>query len=393
MSTFHPRTRRGGLAAVALAAVLGVSSGLCATTNPQQGGGIPWPSRDGAKPAENVTGSLSIRVTQGTPGEPAIGVIDVAVDLYHRGMVLDTITTQTDEHGVVILEQLPIAMPVRPIVKVKFQELDYQIGGGMMDAQHAHQDIEVVCYAASEVPPPWKIQTRHLMITPEAAGLRVTEVMMVENPDHRTWIGVQAGGPKRNTTAFVLPAEAKDVQLGRGFHKWCCSTLIGDKLVNHLPLMPDTSEMMFSYLVPAKDGTVTLDITAPSTVDATMVVTPTMLETGVLQGLNDGGEQAMGDIKARVYSASAMASGGRASISFVNLAPVAAAMGSSGDTNANTNANSAATTPASNSADSSESSSGTVAKIVAGIGGGAILLVAAAILIRRSGRSSAGMPS
>lgn len=383
-------SRPASMTSFVAASLLLVSSAAVA----QQGapGGIPWPDKS-APPAagqpSSAAGSLAIKVTQGTPGEQPIGAIDVAVELYHRGMLVDTLHTRTDDRGTATIESLPIGVGVRPLVKVKYDDLDYQIGGGPMDAEHPHQDIEVVCYATTEAPPAWSVQTRHMMVTPEAGGVRVTEVMMVQNPDQRTWVGnvglyAQAptdatGKAKRDTTAFVLPEGATDVQLGRGFHKWCCSTIAGDRLVNHLPLMPEVSEMMFSYLLPAKDGTATLNIAAPSDVGSTMLMTPTTLEAGTTQGLTFGGEQSMGDSAARIYSAPTMARGQKASITFVNLAAPAAPAASAQPAAGMAPAGSAS------EASTTKTSGGGVAKIVAGVGGGVILAVAAFLLLRRSG--------
>lgn len=344
-------------------------------------GGIPWPTKGegagGAATADpNAKGSLSIRVLQGTPNEAPIGVIPVSVELFHRGMLLDTINTQTDEHGVVIVENIAIGQPLRPVARVKFQELDYQVAGGTLDAQHPNQKLDVVCYASTEEPPEWKVRTRHMMVVPEGDGVRVTEAMLVENPGAKTWVGVLGSLPKRTTTAFSLPNSASDVQLGRGFHKWCCSTIVGGQLVNHLPLMPEESEMVFSYHMPATNGTVALDVVATSPVDATTIMTPTTIQSGVLQGVSFNGEQLMGDTTARIYAAPAMQRGARASVSFVNLAAAAPTV---------------AATPVAVAAPAvgADAGSGRTAKIVAGVGGGAILLVAAVILLRRRGSARA----
>lgn len=332
-----------------------------------------------AAPATPVTGSLTVHLVQGTPGEPAIGSLPIEIELYHRGMLFDTIKTTTDEQGLAVIDPISLAMSATPVVKVKYANLDYQIGGGMLDGEHPHQDIEVVCFAATETPPAWKIGMRHMMVVPEADGLRVTEMLLVVNPDHRTWIGMPwsalQGAPpkdsaaKRVTTSFALPAGAKDVELGRGFHKWCCSTLTEKALVNHLPLMPESSEMMFTYLLPPKDGVVTLDISAPVAVDSTMLVIPASVEAGALEGLDFSGEQVMGENKVRVYMAAEMTPGQKASISVRGFAPVA---------------------PGAASAEHAapQAAGSNVAKIVAAVGGGGILLVAAVLLLRKPAGAS-----
>lgn len=413
-SAFH-RIAAATRAAVAMAASIGVSSQLLAAAPlrsedpPSDGSKLPLPAdlppaTAPATQARPTTGSLSIHVLQGTPGEPAIGAMPLSVELYHRGMLLDTIKTSSDEHGVVILEGISIAMPVTPVVKVKYANLDYQVGGGVLDAQHPRQEIQVVCFASTEVPPAWNVAMRHMMVVPEAGGLRVSEMMVVRNPEARTWIGMpgfavrntqqpgqggsQPAPAKRVTTAFVLPAGATDVQLGRGFHKWCCSSLVNGSLVNHLPLMPETSEMMYSYLLPPKDGIVKLDITAPAGVDNTMLLMPAGLEAGAVEGLSYGGEQAMAegsDAKVRVYMAGAMAAGQVASISVAGLAQIAsppAGMGPGSSMPGSSMPGSGTAGGASPTA-AVATSSGRMAKIVGALGGGAMLLVAAVLLFRR----------
>ncbi len=371
---------------IAFAALASSAFGQAPPPTPTDGSKFPWPAQTGSgeqpAAAPATVGTIAIKVTQGTPGEPPIGVIPVEVQLFHRGMLLDTIKTETDEHGVALIDQISIAMPVQPLVKVNFDKLDYQVGGGMLDAEHPRQDIEVVCFASTDVPPAWKISMRHLMAVPEAGGLRVTEMMVVENPGQRTWIGRKEGGPKLVTTSFPLPADAKDVQLGRGFHKWCCSTLINGSLVNHLPLMPEASEMTYSYLMPAKNGVVALDLTAPATVESTMVVLPSMLHAETLTGLSFGGEQSMGEGTVGVYMAAAMNAGQKATMSIggvPEMAPGSAMPAATGPS----------AQPATPKAAQTQSPAGAdMAKLIAGIGGVLILVIGGTVLLRKSGSTT-----
>jgi hypothetical protein len=220
---------------------------------------------------------------------------------------------------------------------------------------------------------------RHVMIAeapPSAQGLQVTEVIVIDNPAMRTWIGVPVRGganPKRITTAFALPRGAHGVTLGRGFHDWCCSTLADGRLINHLPLMPGATEMMYSYLMRVTDGSATIDIAAPAGVDHMMVLVPESMTVASSTGLQAGGVQTMGENRVQSYFASNLHAGDAARIQLAGL---------------RSSPRLAATGPSPGAAGALAS-----ARMIAAIGGGVILLAALALLLRRGGRRSASSAS
>lgn len=341
------------------------------------GAKFPWPQSAPAvvppspqPPSAEVRGSIAVRALQGTSGGPAIGSVPVEIELQHRGLTVDTIKAQTDEHGIVVIENLPVAMGIQPVVRVQYANLTYQVQAGLMDAAHPQQQIDVLCYEPTEQPPPWRVQMRHIMLAQAPGGVQVTEIMVLENPAAQTWIGIPIGGSKRITTAFDLPHGARDIHLGNGFHDWCCSTFAEGQLVNHLPLMPKSTEMMFTYFVPGADGSASIDITAPSPVDNMMVLVPDSLKAESVKGLEPGGSQSMGDGNVSAYLASNVKAGARVGLVLSGL-------------------------PGSNVVAGNAGAGGTThtARLVAAVGGGLIILVAIAMLLVRagaSGRSSSG---
>ncbi|MHC4413770.1 MAG: hypothetical protein ACYS0G_00645 [Planctomycetota bacterium] len=320
------------------------------------------PPQDGQ--AVPVVGSLAIQAVQGTPGGPPIGSADVQVRLFHQGMLIDTIDTRLDAHGVTLLKELPLPMEVQPVVQVTYADMTYQKVGAAMSAAHPQQSLEVVCYEATEAMPEWMVPMRHVMIDTAPEGLRVMEVIVIDNPGDHTWIGGQGDDGKRVTTVFTLPEGARDVALGSGFHDWCCTTWSGGRLVNHLPLMPERTEMKFSYLVPADHGSAWIDIVAPAPVDHLMVVVPDELETAAAEGLVTGGSQVIGDRRVRSLMAGGQARGDVASISLTGLTTMASEPGGG-------------------------RRSAALAKIVAAAGGGLILVLAVIIIFSKSARSPA----
>jgi hypothetical protein len=370
-----PRTSTLAGTAFAVASILPLfaaaqDGGNAAGTPPAQAGEkFPLPP-DVGRTTTGARGSLAIRAIQGTEGAADVGPAEVTVQLFHRGMLFDTINTQLDEHGVVVLEDLPVGAGLQPVVQVAYAGVTYQMTGGVMDSEHPDQKIDVTCYDLTDEPPPWRVSMRHVMATPSPEGLRVTEVLVIDNPGDRTWRGV--GGPdgRRMTTVFTLPRDAADVHLERGFHDWCCTALRDGRLVNSLPLMPERTEMVFSYTLPASaKGVASIDIVAPAETDHVMVVVPDDVAARPLEGLEHGGSQDLGQSRVRYFVASGQQPGAAARLAVTGLVvPVAA----------NTVAD---TAPVG------------IARIVAGVGGALILLAAIVVFLMRRGGTASPAPA
>ncbi len=310
-------------------------------------------------------GSLAVRAVQGTPGAPRVGAAAATVQLYHRGVLVETIAAPLDEHGVALVEGLPLDMDIQPVAQVVFHDLTYQQIGAVMDAAHPRQSLEVVCYEPTEELPAWNVSMWHVLIDRLPQGYAVTELFVVENPGVRTWVGAPGpeGAARRVTIAFPLPAEATDVRLARGFHDWCCTTRSRESLLNHLPLMPQRTEYKFSYVLPAQPGeSVEVGARAPAPVSQLMVVLPADIQVAAAQGLNFTGKQDAGSAHLAAYMASGLLPGDVASVTLASAAAPA------GDGHA------------------------VAARVAAAVGGGLLLLVAAAVLLRPRRGTGAAVP-
>lgn len=267
----------------------------------------------------SAVGRLAIQAIQGTPDAEPIRNSKVTIELYHRKQLYNTIEVQLDEFGVVVIDDLPLEMSTQPVVQVFHDEMMYQRIGTVMDAANPNQTIKVTCYDATDEQPPWTISMRHVMVDSSAEGLLVKEVIVIENPDDRTWLGTKTKDDKRVTTYFMIPTNAKNITLGKGFHDWCCTEFSGGKLINHLPLMPDTTEINFSYVVPIENSAAEIGFAAPVRVDHLMVVVPVEMVAEKTTGLELGGTEQIGERSVSYYKASNQQEGAVASISLTGL--------------------------------------------------------------------------
>jgi hypothetical protein len=122
--------------------------------------------------------------------------------------------------------------------------------------------------------PAWNIKMRHMIVQPVEGGVQVTDVLAVENPTDKAWVGRNEGGDKRTTFSFGVPATATDVQLDGAFHE-CCVKVENGKLTNSMALWPGVNKYQVTYVLPSpKDGKAQIETTAPALTKNMIVMLP-----------------------------------------------------------------------------------------------------------------------
>jgi hypothetical protein len=240
-----------------------------------------------------------------------------------------------------------------------------------MDGSRAEQQVQVPVFESTEAAPAWTVKMQHVMLEPTVDGVRVMEMLAVENPSDRAWIGKAAGTTdgKRRTLAFPLPAGAKDVSFGGALHD-CCTTIEDGKVFDSMALVPGVSQYRIGYTLPVSDGKAAIGFTTIAPVSHLMVFVPDDGSTVKADGIGNGGVADMGGGKTRFYRATDVAAGTTVKLSISGITARATA------TAAATGTPTGAQTAAVNAGSSAQT-----AKIVAGAGGIAIFVVGGMLLM------------
>lgn len=259
---------------------------------PSSGGDTPPPLQPAALDQamnSGPRGTLAVRAIQGTRGGPEVTEGEVEIVLFHRNQPIKEIKSALDEHGVLMIGDLPIAMGVRPLVRIRHAGVLYQDAGPQMDARTREATVNVTVYETTDQAPDWRIIARHAAADWREDSLEVGETLVVENPGDRTWLGEPADAEGRRTTVNVwLPPDATEVELGPGFHGWCCTAVNDGRLNIQMPLMPGKMTYQFAYRLPIKEGRCDLRLTSPVKADHLAIfvpddssgATPTVLQAG-----------------------------------------------------------------------------------------------------------------
>ena len=308
-----------------------------------------------AQLAPASAGSIAVRARQGTQGGPAIaGGSAVSLELYHQGHVIHKADAKLDNAGIVIFESVPLAVECQPMVKVTYDGVEYQKLGQVMDSRKPSQQIDVNVFETTETEPAWQVHMRHVLVDPAPEGLKITEMVAVQNPTDRAWIGKPRGDGKRATIAIPIPDGATNIEFGEGLHGCCVKTEDG-KLVNTMALTPGTSQISFSYVVPASSAKATIAVTAPVAVKHMMLFVPDNGTPVTVAGLDDLGLREMGKSKSRMFKGADLQPGHQTVLTVAVPAAASAVASAAAGTNA--------------------------PKVIAGVGVGAIVVVGAGLVL------------
>jgi hypothetical protein len=265
-------------------------------------------------------GKLTVKAVLATGTPKPVPGAQAEIFLFHDDKPFKQLKVLLDEQGAAVVDNLPVVMGVRPLVRIQYAGLTYQESGPPMDASMREASIEVKVFDTTEQMPAWHIPMRHILATPSTSGVTVTELVVVDNPSDRTWLGKEADAKgNRPTVELTLPENAADVTLLSGFHGWCCTSYEGRDLHIKMPLMPGQAQFRFSYTVPFASGTGALvSVAAAAPVDHLMVVLPedgTALEPRSPEGTEMHTSSAVeGNLKARILQCDEIQAGKSAGV-------------------------------------------------------------------------------
>ena len=234
---------------------------------------IGQPGATSQPTSQPASGTLAIRVVQGTNGGKPVDGGEVTVSLYRLTGPFKTIAAKLDEGGHAVLEGLPIDPVMQPQILIEYQGVEYEALGEVMSAANPRQQVEVPVYETTRSKPPWRVAMRHVILTATAYGYRVKDGMSIQNPTDRSWIGPAEKDADPTTLTTSVPAGARDFKPIRGFDA-CCSKMVDGKVTNKGPIRAGKTNYQMRYDLAARDGQVVIDLTARSATDALMIFVP-----------------------------------------------------------------------------------------------------------------------
>ena len=123
-----------------------------------------------------------------------------------------------------------------------------------------------------------------------ATGLKLVEMVGGFNPTDRAWIGTLTADKQRETVSLKLPEGATDVIFGPGMLE-AGAKVVDGRIVRPGTMLPGSTQYVYSYTVPVKDGKATLQFTAPVEETLFAVYAPAGAKVAKADGLEIGKAQ------------------------------------------------------------------------------------------------------
>jgi len=312
--------------------------------------------------------TLFIEAQQGTAGGPAIGADPVTIELYRGEERVYKLDTRLDANGKLTATKFPVLDQFEPVIKLTHGGVEYSARGNAMDMEHTAQTINLTVYESTDVQPAWRIKVRQVMVTTVAGGVTIMEMMNVENPTDRAWIGTPGPDGKRVTLSLPIPKDATDLKVMAGLAESSVS-VVNNQILSSAAVLPGALAMQLHYHVPTIAGKVDLLVNTPSPIERMMLFVPDDGTTVVPTNLESLGSKPNDrGTSTRYYKGQSLQAGASTGVTLANLPLNAKAEGEHVEETV--------------APGKPQASGGATPQVIGGIGAVAILFVGAAILLK-----------
>ena len=195
--------------------------------------------------------------------------------------------------------------------------------GKVLDSAQVSKRSPLTVYEATEQAPAWTVKMRHVMVFPSPTGLAVMEVLALNNPTDRAWLGPPDGQGNRTSIVLDLPADANGFRFDGAMDESSTAVSAG-RAACAAPLKPGMSQIRMGYVVPITGGQAKFNIVAPAPVENLMLFVPNDGQViSQAPGLAAAGTHEVHGKAMRLLRASGLAVGARTSVVIGGLAQAA----------------------------------------------------------------------
>jgi hypothetical protein len=199
--------------------------------------------------APEGVGSIEGRVVNATRSETPVGAAEVMLQVRLDGKFMVVARTTANGDGRFRFEGLPVDQGLVYLPGANSDGIHYPGPRLLLSPDKPSARVELKVRQTISEPNPLVIREYDIAVRPERGALRVSERMLIENPEPATYIGqTPPGGAEPVTLRLAIPGDFERVTFdeefyGRGF------SLINEQLVTGIPWTPGRRELKFTYVV------------------------------------------------------------------------------------------------------------------------------------------------
>jgi hypothetical protein len=201
--------------------------------------------------AQTQAGAGSIRgvVVNASTGETPVAAAEVLLRVRIDSEFVAVASATTDPNGRFEFDGLPVDEGLVYLPGANRDGIHYPGPRLLLGADRPGAEVVLKVQDVIAEPSPLVIRDWDLVLDPEPGALRVTETLVIENPDSRTYVGRHRdGGTDPVTLQLGIPADFEHVTFDKEFYGRQFS-LIDGRLATGIPWTPGRRELRFSYVL------------------------------------------------------------------------------------------------------------------------------------------------
>jgi hypothetical protein len=206
--------------------------------------------------AQEVKGSIKGSVKNLTAEGSDVSGLDVTLLIFSGQEQSGEQTTKVDDQGNFLFQGLETGSEFIYMVYLQHQNVDYGSEPLAFPADKTELTVEIPCFDATTEASAITSPARHYLLNPDPEGVAVTEIVILRNSTDKSYTGareIEEG--IRETLRFTIPEGAVDLVYGDGMTVSRVIPVEGG-FADTLPIYPGDSQRIFSYRIPAVNGSV-----------------------------------------------------------------------------------------------------------------------------------------
>ncbi|MDP2744004.1 MAG: hypothetical protein Q8P00_02925 [Dehalococcoidia bacterium] len=200
------------------------------------------------------TGMISGEMVNLTKGGGSVAGQTITLKTSLKDTETGQSTAKTDASGKFEFKGLATSKDYSYAANLTYQGAEYNSDPITFSPGEQTKPLKMEVYDAIASDEGVRIMASHTIFRPDVKNtMQVTEVFIINNDTDKTFIGTGPAliGSQKKTLSFSVPKGATGFQYG-GSLMDCCVVLLDGGLLDTMPIMPGTKEIMFSYQVKHK---------------------------------------------------------------------------------------------------------------------------------------------
>lgn len=246
-------------------------------------------------------GTIKGKVVNATANGGSVAGVEVTLTAYFGQTERNKSTAKTDDQGNFQFTGLDAGSSYSYEATTNYQKADYSAPRATFSNPGETKEVTLKVYDASTDPSAVNATAKHYVLNLGKGEVEVSEILVLNNPTDKSYIGSrEVGSDQRETSRYLPPSGAKNVEYGDTLMS-CCVVKDGAGFVDTMAINPGDAQKIYSYKLPYEGTTLSFATTLQQNVDKVQLLVPNGVRADV-SGLASHGTQSVQGTSYQLFS-------------------------------------------------------------------------------------------